>query len=109
MLSGLSTTPATDGLMTNESTCPTLRDGDDEVARQWVAGSLSPETATAFEAHQLTCHRCQRAVEQAAGITAALRTAASTHFVRRPHQWRRWVIPAAIAVAAIVLWFALQS
>ncbi len=108
MLSGLSTTPTPDGLMTNESTCPTLRDGDDEVARQWVTGSLSPETASAFEVHQLTCHRCQRAVEQAAGVTAALRAAASTHVVRRT-QWRRWVIPVAIAAGTIVLWFALRS
>jgi hypothetical protein len=95
--------------MTDESTCPTLRDGDDEVARQWVEGSLSPEDAKAFEAHQLTCHRCQRAVEHAAGVTAALRAAASAHLVRRTGDYWRWVIPIAIAVGAVGLWFTIRS
>lgn len=89
--------------MMAESTCPTLRDGDEEVARQWAEGSLSPETATEFEAHLARCHRCQRAVEHAAGVTASLRAAAAGHV--RPDRWPRWAIPVAVAaVAAVALW-----
>ena len=94
--------------MTDESTCPTLRDEDDEVAKEYLAGSLSPQAAAAFEEHLRTCHRCQRAVEQAAGITAALRTAATGRDVRRPSALQRWAIPVAIAVAAAA-WFAMRS
>lgn len=93
--------------MTDASTCPTLRDGDDEVARLWTAGSLAPEAANDFEAHLLTCNRCQRAVEHAAGITAALRSAAAGHVVRRPAgRWQRWAIPVAVAagLATLALW-----
>ena len=82
--------------MTAESTCPTLRDGDEEVARQWAAGALPPEEAAEFEAHLQTCSRCKHAVERAAGITAALRSAAATHV--RPAG--RWVRPTKLAVIA---------
>lgn len=93
--------------MMAESTCPTLRDGDDEVARQWVAGSLSPEAAAQFESHVADCHRCQRAVEQAVGVTAALRAAAAGH-VRPTDRWPRWAIPVAVvAGAAVALWLIL--
>jgi hypothetical protein len=65
--------------MDDTSTCPTLRDADDEVARQWVAGSLVGDAETQFETHLRTCRHCQRAVERAAEVTAALRTAAAGH------------------------------
>jgi len=74
--------------MDDTSTCPTLRDPDEEVAGQWVAGSLPPEAANEFEAHLRTCTECQRAVERAAGVTAALRAAAARHTPTSP--MRRW-------------------
>lgn len=74
--------------MDDTSTCPTQRDADDEVAHQWVAGVLAPDAAIEFEAHLHSCTGCQRAVERAAGITAALRAAAASHTPTSP--MRRW-------------------
>ena len=88
------------------ATCPTARDGDDEVARQWVAGSLSARQANEFEVHVRTCTGCQRAVERAAEVTASLRAAAASHVVARttiPGWW--WAAAAAIVGAAVIaLW-----
>jgi anti-sigma factor RsiW len=67
--------------MDDTSTCPTLRDDDDEVARQWASGSLAPDAESEFEDHLRTCSRCQKAVERAAEVTAALRAAAASHQV----------------------------
>ena len=94
--------------MMAESTCPTLRDGDEEVARQWAAGALPPEEAAEFEAHLQTCGRCKHAVERAAGITAALRSAAATH-VRPAGQWRRMLMPLAIVAVLVVLTLSLRA
>ena len=74
--------------MDDTSTCPTLRDDDDEVARQWAAGALTPEAEAEFEAHVLNCSRCQRAVERSAEVTAALRAAAARNTPTSP--MRRW-------------------
>ena len=74
--------------MNDTSTCPTLRDDDDEVARQWATGSLTPEAEAEFEAHLRTCSRCQRAVERSGEVTAALRAAAAGHTPASP--MRRW-------------------
>lgn len=71
-----------------DNTCPTQRDADDEVAKQWVAGALDSEAASEFEAHLRSCTGCQRAVERAAGVTAALRAAAAKHTPTSP--MRRW-------------------
>ena len=90
-------------------TCPTERDGDDEVARQWTAGALSPEAANEFEAHLDTCTRCRRAVEYAAGVTADLRAAAhSKPTAPRRTPWWLWSL-AAVAAAAIALWARLPA
>jgi len=87
--------------MTDVMTCPTARDGDDEVARQWASGSLPAVTANEFEAHLLTCGRCQEAVKGAPRFTVALRTAAKEHGVRQSRiSLVRWVMVAAAAVAA---------
>src|SRR5688500_17496123 len=85
------------------ATCPTARDGDDEVARHWVAGSLPAQQAEEFEAHVRTCTGCQRAVERAAEVTASLRAAAASHHVVRttiPGWW--WAAAAAIVIAAVI-------
>ena len=90
--------------MVDTVTCPTLRDGDDEVARQFVNGSLPPEAAQEFEKHMAECHRCQKAVEYAAGVTATLRGAAHTHQPSRwaSISWPVWTI-SAVLVALIVV------
>ena len=90
--------------MVDTVTCPTLRDGDDEVARQFLNGTLSPDAAGEFEAHMAECHRCQRAVEYAAGVTATLRGAART---TQPSRWERiswpvWTISAVLVVGLVV-------
>ena len=81
-------------------TCPTARDGDDTVARQWASGSMPADHANEFEAHLLTCARCQEAVQSAPRFTVALRTAATEY---REKQSRisimRWVMVAAAAAA----------
>ena len=85
--------------------CPTARDGDEEVARQWVAESLPTEEARAFETHLRTCSGCQRAVEHASEVTAALRAAAAGHVVSHtiPGWW--WgAVTAIVGAAAIAVW-----
>lgn len=94
--------------MTDASTCPTLRDGDEEVARTWAAGALPPEDAAQFEAHLRTCGRCQHAVERAAGVTAALRSAAASH-VRPADRWSRQTILVAMVAAVVAIWLALRA
>ena len=95
--------------MAETVTCPTLRDGDDEVARQFANGALSPEAAREFEAHMVECHRCQKAVEYAAGVTATLRGAAK---VTEPSPWGRmswpvWMISVVVVIGAAIVLFAL--
>jgi len=86
--------------MTDTVTCPTLRDGDDEVARQFANGTLSPGDAREFEAHMAECHRCQKAVAYAAGVTATLRGAAKS---TEPSPWARMSWPVwAISVVVVV-------
>jgi len=81
--------------------CPTARDGDEEVAREWASGALAPAAATEFEEHLLTCGRCQEAVQSASRFTAALRAAAKEHRVRQSRiSVVRWVMVAGAAVAA---------
>ena len=90
--------------MTDTATCPTLRDGDDEVARLFASGALSPEAAREFEAHMAECHRCQKAVEYAAAVTATLRGAAHapSPSVWQRNPWLQWTIPA-VLVAGLVI------
>jgi len=85
--------------MTDTATCPTLRDGDDEVARQYANNALSPDAARDFEAHMAECHRCQKAVEYAAGVTATLRGAAHK---AEPSRWASMPWPA-LAISAVLL------
>ena len=94
--------------MADTATCPTLRDGDDEVARQFANGALSPDAAREFEAHMAECHRCQKAVEYAAGVTATLRGAAHTP---PPSRWASmtWPVWTISAVLVAVLVFALMT
>jgi hypothetical protein len=95
--------------MADTATCPTLRDGDDEVARQYANDALSPQAAEEFEAHMADCHRCQKAVEYAAAVTATLRGAAHppppSVWEKRP--WLMWMIPAVVfagIVVALMTW-----
>ena len=82
-------------------TCPTERDGDDTVARQWASGSMPPAQANEFEAHLLTCERCQEAVRSAPRFTVALRTAATEYREKQSRiSMMRWVMIAAAAAAA---------
>jgi hypothetical protein len=90
--------------MTDTATCPTLRDGDDEVARQFANGALSPGAARDFEAHMAECHRCQKAVEYAAGVTATLRGAAHKP---EPSRWASLPWPVLTISAVLVLGLAL--
>jgi anti-sigma factor RsiW len=84
--------------------CPTERDGDDEYARQWAAGALSPAEAKEFETHLQTCTRCRRAVEYAAGVTADLRAAAhSKPEPRRGQPWWLWSILALTAAGLLIV------
>ena len=87
--------------MTTPTTCPTERDGDDEVVRQWAAGALSPVEANEFEAHLQTCTRCRRAVEYAAGVTADLRAAA--HAKPEPKKGQPWWLWSVLALTAVAL------
>ena len=82
-------------------TCPTEHDGDDTVARQWASGSMPPAQADDFEAHLLTCSRCQDAVENAPRFTDALRTAATEYREKQSRiSMLRWVMVAGAAAAA---------
>jgi anti-sigma factor ChrR (cupin superfamily) len=95
--------------MADTVTCPTLRDGDDDVARQFANGALSPAAAREFEAHMVECHRCQKAVEYAAGVTATLRGAAKS---TEPSPWANmswpvWTISAVVVVGVAIVIFVL--
>lgn len=93
--------------MNNPSACPTIRDGDDDVARQWVAGTLSPAMTRDFDVHLLTCDRCQLAVENAAVLAATMRESLQIkEQVRRRNVRRRWYAPLAIAAGLMTffLW-----
>ena len=95
--------------MADTMTCPTLRDGDDEVARQFANGALSPEAAREFEAHMAECHRCQKAVVYAAGVTATLRGAAKSV---EPSPWATiswpvWTISAVVVAGVVIVLLAL--
>ena len=82
-------------------TCPTERDGDDTVARQWASGSMPPDQANEFETHLLTCGRCQDAVKNAPRFTVALRTAATEYREKQSRiSMLRWVMVAGAAAAA---------
>ena len=85
--------------MTDTATCPTLRDGDDEVARQFANNALSPDAAREFEAHLAECHRCQKAVAYAAGVTATLRGAAHKS---EPSRWASLPWPV-LTISAVLL------
>lgn len=90
--------------MTDRATCPTLRDGDDEIARQFANNALSSDAAREFEAHLAECHRCQKAVEYAAGVTATLRGAAHTTPPSRwaSMAWPVWTISAVLVVGLAI-------
>ena len=90
--------------MTDTATCPTLRDGDDQIARQFANNALSPDAAREFEAHLAECHRCQKAVEYAAGVTATLRGAAHTPPPSRwaSMAWPVWTISAMLVVGLAI-------
>ena len=90
--------------MADTATCPTLRDGDDEVARLFANDALSPDAAREFEAHMAECHRCQKAVEYAAGVTATLRGTAHAPLPSRwsSMPWPVWTI-SAVLVAGLVI------
>ena len=94
--------------MTDVTTCPTERDGDDTVARQWASGSMPAAEASAFEAHLLTCDRCQDAVKQAPRFTVALRTAATEYRDKQSKvtMLRRVMVIAAAAAAAAAAFLA---
>ena len=81
--------------------CPEHR-ADDTVER-WVAQTLPESDAERFEAHLLTCDRCQEAVRTATAVRAALRNR-----VEAPTGLRavRLVLPLglAAAVALVLLW-----
>lgn len=86
--------------MDDTSPCPTLRDDDDEVARLWASGALTPEAEAEFEAHVRACSRCQRAVERSAQVTAALRAAATRNTPASPmRRWASAVVSQARALA----------
>lgn len=89
--------------MTDDISCPTVRDGDDDIPRRWVSGNLPADEAREFEVHLLTCHRCQKAVEYAAGITATLRGAVVK--APQPRRWPVWLIPAALAAGLVILFW----
>lgn len=90
------------------ATCPRVRDGDDEIPRQWIAGDLSATEAAEFEIHLRSCTGCQRAVERAAGATAALRSAATAHQHERV-SFRRWSLGATVVVVLLVFWLVMRS
>ena len=90
--------------MADTATCPTLRDGDDGVARQYANDALSPQEAAEFEAHMAECHRCQKAVEYAAAVTATLRGAAHAPApsVWQRNPWLQWTIPAVLFAGIVI-------
>lgn len=88
--------------MDDTATCPTLRDDDDDVARQWASGALSPAAEAEFETHLRMCTRCQRAVDRSGEVTAALRTAAASYDTVPPGPVQRFAKAVVAEVRAIL-------
>ncbi len=88
--------------MAYEMNCQSI--ADEEVIERYVAGRLPAEVAEAFEAHYLTCEKCQAAIKLAAGIRAAGSRAA-----KPPRRLGIWIAAALAAAAGIALIVTRQS
>jgi len=88
-----------------EQTCP-IADADTEV--RYLAGSLSPAEAEAFEAHYFECDICWRAVQQGNEIRSTLsqqdQPASKVISVPRSRAWWPVVAAAAVMVVAVGVW-----
>lgn len=75
--------------------------GDDDAPQRYVAGTLPSDAAEAFEIHLLGCAGCQRLVEEASALRAALRVRATPR--RTPRLLWATATAAAIVVAVALL------
>jgi hypothetical protein len=64
-----------------------------------LAGRLTDAERDAFDAHYLTCARCQAELQLGAAIRVSLRSAPA---VLRPRAWTRWAGVGGLAAAAVV-------
>lgn len=88
------------------TTCDLVDERD--LDTRYLAGSLSPEEAEAFEAHYFGCERCWNLVHQGMEVRSALAHPAAPPGIRP----RWWGLAAAAAVAALVVgtwWTASRS
>src|SRR4029079_17316346 len=86
-----------------EQNCP-IADADTEV--RYLAGSMSPAEAEAFEEHYFGCDICWRAVQRGAEIRDAflqpILPASKAIYVRRSRTW--WPLMVAAAVMIVAVW-----
>lgn len=86
-----------------EQTCP-IADTDAEV--QYLAGSMSPAEAEAFEEHYFGCDICWKAVQRGTEIRSALLQpilpASKAVYVPRSRAW--WPVLVAAAVMIVAVW-----
>jgi len=86
-----------------EQACP-IADADTEV--RYLAGSMSPAEAEAFEEHYFSCDICWRAVQRGTEIRSAvpqpILAASKAVYVRRSRTW--WPVLAAAAVIVVAVW-----
>lgn len=80
-------------------TCTDVAERD--LVERYVAGRIGDDEAEPFEAHYLTCERCQREIRLAAATRAALADGRARR--RRGGRYGAWVLAAAAALAAVLL------
>lgn len=71
----------------------------DALVERSLAGRLTGADRDAFEAHYLTCARCQTELQLGTAIRVSLRSAPTA---MRPRAWTRWAGVGGLAAAAIV-------
>ena len=75
-----------------------------ELDRRYLAGQLSEEEATAFEAHYFECDRCWELVKSGAGVRATLKAGCTLAAAPVRAWWRPLALAAALVLVFLGTW-----
>ncbi len=80
----------------------------DDIDQRYLAGTLSPAEADAFEEHYFDCERCWALVQRGLALRAAGAPATATRHASR-RQWWQGLAAAVVLVAAGALWYSFRA